>query len=246
VSGLSGFTFVSAGRSDVGSVRKVNEDAWIERPEIGLWAVADGMGGHQAGDLASRIIVDTLATIPAPTDAKSLLSDVSSAIMKANLALREIAEKREVGSVIGATVVALMVHGMHFACLWAGDSRLYRYNARRLVQLTRDHSRVQDLVDAGVISAQEAEYHPMANAINRAVGAHDELCLDSITEKLGEGDIFLICSDGLSKMVPDVQIAEILRSTKLADQPAALIAAALAYGGKDNVTAVVVGVCSPE
>ncbi len=238
------FALASAGGSSVGAVRKINEDAWVARPDIGLWAVADGMGGHQAGDVASRTVVDRLGDVAPPADAAGLLRGVEEAVGRANHALREEARQRDHGTMIGTTVVAFMAHGGHFACLWAGDSRLYRWRSGALAQLSRDHSHVQDMIDAGILSAAEAEHHPMANVITRAVGTHDTLTLDRVTDALAAGDIFLLCTDGLTKMVPDLEIAGILQSTTLAEQPAALIAAAMAHGGADNVTAVVVGVCA--
>lgn len=237
------FDPISFGDTNVGVVRKLNEDAWIERPEIGLWAVADGMGGHEAGEVASRMIVNTLAAIPPPADARALLEDVRAGIARANAALREEADRRQAGT-IGATVVALMIHGEHFACLWAGDSRLYRFREGKLAQLNRDHSQVQELVDAGIISAEEAEHHPLANVVTRAVGAHDTIELEKISDSLRDGDIFLVCTDGLSKMVGDAEITDIVANAALPELPAALIASAIAHGGKDNVTAVVVQVCA--
>jgi serine/threonine protein phosphatase PrpC len=204
--------------------------------------VADGMGGHQAGDVASQMVVNRLAKVAPPKDAKSLLNDVESAILQANGALREEAISRGRGTVIGTTVVALMMYGGYFVCLWAGDSRLYRFRQGALHQLSHDHSQVQELVDAGLLSADEAERHPMANVITRAVGAYDELRLDKITDALAEDDVFLICTDGLSKLVSDDKIAAIMAQTALAQQPSALIATAIGHGGTDNVTAVVVGV----
>jgi serine/threonine protein phosphatase PrpC len=244
VSAAPAFSLASAGGTNVGAVRKVNEDAWVSRQEIGLWAVADGMGGHQAGDVASRTVIESLGDVPPPEDAAGLLAAVEEAIHRANRALRAEARLRDPGTMIGTTVVAFMAHGGHFACLWAGDSRLYRWRSGALAQLSRDHSHVQDMVDAGIISSAEAERHPMANVITRAVGTHDALALDRITDELGAGDIFLICTDGLTKMVPEGEIAAILQRTALAAQPAALIEAAIAHGGADNVTAVVVGVCA--
>jgi serine/threonine protein phosphatase PrpC len=240
------FALESAGATDVGSVRRINEDAWLGRPDIGLWAVADGMGGHQAGDVASREVIDRLTDLRITNDASDLLAAVRSAIDAANRALRAEAARRDAGTVIGTTVVALMAHGGHFACLWAGDSRLYRWRQGGLEQLSHDHSHVQDMVDAGVLTAQEAERHPMANVITRAVGTQDSLALDQISDALAPGDIFLVCTDGLSKMVPEPEIAAILGRNAIADQPAALIEAAIAHGGADNVTAVVVGVCGAQ
>jgi serine/threonine protein phosphatase PrpC len=239
---LAAFSLASAGASNVGAVRRINEDCWIARPDIGLWAVADGMGGHQAGDVASRAVIDSLADVE-PCDAPdALIAAVRGAIQRANGALRAEVARRDPGTVIGTTVVAFVAHGASGTCLWAGDSRLYRLRGGELAQRSHDHSYVQDMVDAGALKAEEAERHPMANVITRAVGTSDTIILDQITETLLPGDIFLVCTDGLSKMVAEPDIAAILRNTALPAQPEALIAAALSKGGTDNITAVVIGI----
>ncbi len=236
------FALASAGASNVGAVRRINEDCWIARPDIGLWAVADGMGGHQAGDVASRTVIESLAEVEASDDPAALIAAVQGAIERANSALRAEVARRDSGTVIGTTVVAFVAQGAHGTCLWAGDSRLYRLRGGELTHLSHDHSYVQDLVDAGVLKVEEAERHPMANVITRAVGTSDTIALDRITEHLVPGDIFLVCTDGLSKMVAEPDIEAILKNTALPAQPEALIAAALAKGGTDNITAVVIGV----
>jgi serine/threonine-protein phosphatase Stp1 len=238
----TGFAFTSAARTHVGGVRKYNEDACIERPEIGLWAVADGMGGHQSGDVASHLIVESLAEIGLPRDAASFITEVRARLKECNFKLIEEARRRGPDTVIGSTVVALLMHGGFFACLWAGDSRLYRLRDGALQQMTRDHSQVQEMVDAGLLAPEAAEHHPYANVITRAVGTAPELELDKVTDRLIPGDLFLLCTDGLSKMVGDDAITAILRGTPASGAAETLINAALARGGKDNVTAVTVQV----
>ena len=234
------FAIASTALSHVGSVRRHNEDACLERPDIGLWVVADGMGGHQAGDLASRTIVDSLAAFPAPSDAGSFIAEVRARLKESNQLLLDEAQRRGGNAVIGSTVVALLAHGAFFAVLWAGDSRLYRLRGGVLQQLTRDHSQVQEMVDAGLLAPEAAERHPYANVITRAVGTSPNLELDKLTDRIAAGDIYLLCTDGLSKMVSDEEIAAILRNTPPDDVAEALIDAALAHGGKDNVTAITV------
>ncbi len=236
------YGFASAAATHVGAVRKHNEDACLDRGEIGLWAVADGMGGHEAGDVASRMIVETLDTIAAPADAGSFLAEVRNALGQINERLLTEASRRGPDTIIGSTVVVLLAHGSHFACLWAGDSRLYRFRGGVLEQVSRDHSQVQELIDAGTVTEEEAERHPLANIITRAVGTQPELTLDKVSDRLAVNDVFLLCSDGLTKMVPETEIAAVLEVEPITRVPEALIALALAHGGKDNVTVVAVQV----
>jgi serine/threonine protein phosphatase PrpC len=239
MSSLCDFAVSSAMATHVGTVRRHNEDSCLDRREIGLWVVADGMGGHEAGDVASRLIVESLSGIGQPADAATLLTDVRERLNKSNLQLLDEAARRGTG-IVGSTVVALLAHGTFFACLWAGDSRLYRMRNGALEQLTRDHSQIWEMIEAGVIDAEAAEHHPLANVITRAVGVDSELVLDKLTDRVQPEDLFLLCSDGLSKMVSDREIAEILRGMPISAIPEALIAAALAHGGRDNITAIAV------
>ncbi len=226
--------------TDNGAKRDHNEDALVNRPDLGLWAVADGAGGHDAGEVASGMIVAALEAIPPELPPADLLSLVRARVTGAHDALREEAERRGPEVVIASTVVVLVVRDGHFACLWAGDSRAYLLRDGTLSQISHDHSLVQELVDSGEITAEAAERHPYNNVITRAVGAAiDEFALDKVTDRLQPGDRFLLCSDGLSKTLAEAELATLL------DDPApteAMIAAALARQVNDNVTAVVVAV----
>lgn len=229
----------SAAATHVGTVRKLNEDAWLDRPDLGLWAVADGMGGHEAGDYASRAIVHALHDLDPPASAPDFLSAVGDCLAAVNAGLRGTAAERGV-SLIGSTVVALLTFDGHFACLWAGDSRLYRLRNGGLEQITKDHSQVQELVDAGVIDADAAEQHPAANVITRAIGAGDVLDLDLRQGRIEQGDVFLLCSDGLFKALPEQDIAAIVASNPIETGAQRLIERALAAQASDNVTVVIV------
>jgi protein phosphatase/serine/threonine-protein phosphatase Stp1 len=229
--------FRSGAKTDPSAKRSYNEDAFVDRPEAGLWAVADGAGGHQAGEVASGMIRDALLAIPDDLPAGRLLGEVRQRIALVHEALRERAD----GGTIASTVVVLIVRGGHFACLWAGDSRLYRLRGGNLEQVSRDHSLVQELVDAGIVAPEDAESHPRANVITRAVGAGDEpLEMDKKTDHVLPGDRFLLCSDGLSKTLPASEIAALLAVPDAALAPDLLVAAALARDASDNVTAVAV------
>jgi serine/threonine-protein phosphatase Stp1 len=239
---LAAGRFKSCAATHRGSVRAHNEDAYLNRPDLGLWAVADGAGGHLAGDVAARTVIEALDTIPADLTGTEALAQVRLRLVGAHTALREDAESRGPGSIVATTVVALVARNDHFACLWAGDSRAYLLREGTLLQITRDHSLVQELLDAGAITEAEAEDHPRANIITRAVGAEDDgLELDKVTGELRVGDRFMLCSDGLTKTLSDAEIAAVLAS---GEEEAAerLLLAALAHHAADNVTAVTVDV----
>jgi serine/threonine protein phosphatase PrpC len=238
------FQWSSAGRSHVGMVRAINEDACIALPESGLWAVADGMGGHEAGDVASRLIVETLQQTPPPTDWQSFLDAVRERLCEVNTLLREESALRYQHRTIGSTVVVLAAYENQSACLWVGDSRIYRLRDNQLQQLTRDHSHVQELVDQGLIAPEEAHRHPLSNVITRAVGSSDELLIDQVDQPLRAGDMFLLCSDGLNKTVSDQEIARLLAHSNHNCQEAvkAFIHLALMRDASDNVTTVVVNI----
>ena len=224
-----------------GMKRKHNEDAYVDRPDLGLWAVADGAGGHHAGEVASGMIRESLEAIPAGLSASELLAEVRNRIEMTHEALRAEAQRRGPDVIIASTVVVMLARNDHFACLWAGDSRAYLLRNGALQQITRDHSLVQELVESGLIRPEEAEHHPRANVITRAVGAElEDFALDKVSGRIQAGDRFLLCSDGLCKTVPDGELASLLGDNAGTPPPESLIAAALALNATDNVTAVAV------
>ena len=236
------FEWSSADHSHVGTVRKVNEDACLAMPEIGLWAVADGMGGHEAGDLASQMIIDALRQIPFPPDWKTFVIITKEQLQKINEKILEESARRYYYRTIGSTVVVLLTYESQGTCLWAGDSRLYRLREGQLQQLTRDHSHIQDLVDQGLIKPEEAFDHPLSNVITRAVGSSQYLSIDTNNFELRADDVFLLCSDGLNKVLNDEEIASLLTRGDSQEITKALINLALVRGATDNVTAVVVNI----
>lgn len=229
--------FQSWANSHPGAVRTHNEDAFVDRPDLGLWAVADGAGGHDAGEIASGMLKEVLDTIPPGLSASELLAQVRLRVADVHQALRDEAEKRGPRSIIASTLVVLLARDGHFACLWAGDSRVYLLRNGTLAQVTRDHSLVQELVDAGTISADEADGHPRANVITRAVGAAETLELDKVSNRLAAGDRFLLCSDGLNKTLSDAELATLLADPGPADR---LVDEALTRRATDNITVVAV------
>jgi serine/threonine protein phosphatase PrpC len=230
----------SHGISVVGKRRKINEDAFIERPDIGLWAVADGMGGHQAGDVASRAIVDALAALPANMDLEEAVTDVESALQRVNAELVHLAAQSPSGQIIGSTVVVLLVAGHQGACVWAGDSRLYRYRLGHLEQLTRDHSLAGELSFLDILGDEQPGPQEHCNIITRAVGADPVLVVDILRFDIMEGDVFLLCSDGLDKEARPAEIEEILRAGDCRERAESLIELAMERGARDNVTVIVV------
>ncbi|MBP2293205.1 PP2C family protein-serine/threonine phosphatase [Azospirillum rugosum] len=238
------FWFHTAAISHAGTVRSVNEDACLDRSNVGLWAVADGMGGHEAGDYASRTVVEALNRCIDPAMGAPAGREIRAALDGCNAALLDHAGR--LGSaVVGSTVVVLTITGRRFSCAWAGDSRLYRARSGAFVQVTRDHSYVQQLIDSGVLDPSEAEGHAKSNVITRAVGATDALVLDTVEGDVNHGDLFLLCSDGLTKTLADADISGVLdaagRSADgVAEAAARLLDAALARGARDNVTLVLV------
>jgi protein phosphatase/serine/threonine-protein phosphatase Stp1 len=227
--------FRSWAATHVGTVRTHNEDALVDRPDLGLWAVADGVGGHARGDVAARMVVEALESIPPNLPAGEALAQVRQKIAAAHEALR--VSQDESHEISASTVVVLLARGEHYACLWAGDSRGYLLRDGRLEQLTRDHSLVQEMLEAGAITPDEADNHPSSNVITRAVGSEGELDLEKVSSRLLPGDRFLLCSDGLCKTVPVGVLAELLATPLPSER---LIDAALAHQARDNVTAVAV------
>lgn len=250
---MSSLIWTSASRTDVGCVRALNEDACLDRPEHALWAVADGMGGHTAGDFASETIVRALDSLHAlgAADAThssdsldAFVSAARHALQGVNLQLREEAARRGV-RMIGSTVALLMARGRECAWLWAGDSRLYLYRDARLDALTVDHSYVAELQAQGHLSAESARHHPSQHLITRAVGAASALALDEGRFDVRDGDRFLLCSDGLSNEVQAPEIARALEHDDCRLATDTLVEMALQAGGRDNITAVVIRVDDP-
>jgi serine/threonine-protein phosphatase Stp1 len=234
---LDAFKLLSVGRTHVGCVRSLNEDAVLNRADIGLWAVADGMGGHDGGEVASAAVVDALSGVSNFTTAYAFRDAAAQALVEANARLVELSAGR---GTMGSTVVTLLAHEGHYACLWAGDSRAYLYRAGALKRLTHDHSVVQEMVDAGAITEERARAHPRSNVITRAVGAREQLEIESVFGPIHAGDRFLLCSDGLTGVVTDREIAEHMVRAPLQVAAERLIDQALARGAPDNVSLVLV------
>lgn len=231
--------FECVSKTHVGLRRKVNEDSIAVRTDRGLWAVADGMGGHDAGDVASAKVTEALMRLPVVYSLDDLVESSITALKRVNRELIDLASSSAARS-IGSTVVGLAIASGQYRCFWAGDSRAYRLRNGQIEQLSRDHSMVQDLVDAGMLSPAEAHHHPNANIITRAVGVSEELRIDLSKGDALPGDQFLLASDGLTRLVEDAEIAAIMGA--LPPSPAAdrMVDMVLERGAPDNVAIVIV------
>jgi serine/threonine protein phosphatase Stp1 len=238
-----GFRFDYGALSHEGRVRTNNEDAFCARPLEGLYAVADGMGGHENGEWASAKIVEHLNAVVLPEDFDAAWTVLGEALHSANADIWNEAESR--GLQMGSTVVVLFVRGTRFAILWVGDSRAYLSRDGMLVQLSHDHTQVQEMLDRGLLTAEEAEDHPMSHVLARAMGVRDTVEVDVISDEIAPGDVFLLCSDGLMARVEDSEIAGLLGEHDPDLRVKKLVDLTLERGAPDNVTVVTVSAQQP-
>lgn len=218
----------SCSRTHLGRVRQINEDRVLDRPDLGLWAVADGMGGHSRGDVAAETVIAHLSALRPPVTARTL----DEAIQSAN---REIYEAH--GGRSGTTLVMLSLDDGAATIRWAGDSRAYLIRNGNLRLLTRDHSVVQELVEAGVMDAAHAADHPQANVITRALGTGPQLTIETLSVPLAAGDRVLLCSDGLSRTLANDDLQSRCEVDDMADR---LLQNALQRNASDNISLVIV------
>lgn len=234
--------FTTDAATHVGKVRDLNEDSFIVRENLHLWCVADGMGGHEGGDWASQAVVGELSKIDRDLPGAEMMQAVRQAFHDAHDAIQAEAGMRGAGT-MGSTAVALVLSGEHFVCLWVGDSRLYHCRDGQVRQLSSDHSLVNEWVEEGKITEEEAETHPHGNVITRAIGVGDERPeVAKIRGQFEPGDRFLLCSDGLSGYMPKADIFNVVANEPMDGIADRLIDGALKGGGKDNVTVIVVEV----
>lgn len=228
-------------KTDTGLVRNNNEDALVINPSLKLWAVADGMGGHASGEIASDI---ARRSIESSIEAGESLSE---AVRKSHHAILAEAEAKPEYRGMGSTLVAVQSNGSQYQIAWVGDSRAYLWThtslGRQLEQLTVDHSYVQMLYQAGAITAKEMSTHPERNVITQCLGSLDlpDVTVDTVDHEWKKDDWLLLCSDGLTDAVPDQTICDILNTHKEVDIAVdALVQAALDGGGRDNISVVIV------
>lgn len=224
--------------SHMGRVRSENEDSFIVRPEAGLWAVADGIGGHDDGKFASQTVVDQLDTMGRAISPGDLLARAEDRLVRANQHLRDVAHER--GVTMGSTVVALLIHGRYYAIAWSGDSRVYLVRGGQIRMLSSDHNEARELMDKGILTPEEARRWPRRNVITRAVGVHEDPNIEVVRGELAENDQFILCSDGLTNHVSDADILAHLHGRSAQGACDALVETTLQRGATDNVTVVAV------
>ncbi|QYK41012.1 MAG: serine/threonine-protein phosphatase [Paracoccaceae bacterium] len=232
------FVFDTGAASHPGRVRSHNEDCFLTRPASGVWLVADGMGGHKAGDFASRKIVESANWVGIPTSAMDLKLRFLDRLMLAHEDIRRHSAELD-GATVGATLAALLIYQHHFACIWSGDSRIYLLRDGVLHQMTTDHTEVNELLRLGTITQDQAANWPRKNVITRAIGVFDTPETDETYGTLQAGDTFLLCSDGLTGHVADEEIAIYLMQPSAQAACDRLIALTLDRGARDNVTVIV-------
>ncbi len=236
----------SAARTDTGRVRSGNEDAFLVRDEVGLFAIADGMGGHAAGEVASGLAIETLARIATEpvrdaADDAALRAVLEEGVRRANAAIVARAERDRACAGMGTTLTALALTARGVAVFThVGDSRAYLLHGDSLGRLTRDHSWVQEQIDAGALAPEVARQHPFANVLTQALGTRGALRIDGGAQALEAGDRVLLCSDGLTTMLDDDDIRAALAADSAAAASARLVDLANERGGYDNVTVVVI------
>jgi serine/threonine-protein phosphatase Stp1 len=231
--------FECASRTHVGLRRKINEDSLFADPERGLWAVADGMGGHEAGEVASAMVVDALRRLQPLTNVDDLAAEAEELLRDANRQLIDLARSNGHERTIGTTVVGLAISDGQFRCFWSGDSRGYRLRDGTISRVTRDHSLVQQLVDSGMLTEEEAEVHENASVITRAVGVAEQFIVDVVGGDTREGDQFLLASDGLTRVVNDREIAMELERSSPEQAADNLLQTVLERGAPDNVSLII-------
>lgn len=230
--------FETGAATHVGRVRERNEDSYLVRPEVGLWTVADGMGGHAAGEVASATVVEALRAIDRPTSAADLLALCEDRVIAANNKINEIARER--GEVLGTTLATLLIYNKHYACVWSGDSRIYLVRGGTIQQVSRDHTEAEELIAQGVLNEDEARNWPRRNIVTRAIGVQEHPEMEIQNGVLRADDAFVLCSDGLTEHVTDREILARVSGNLSQTACDELIALTLQRGAVDNVTVIVV------
>lgn len=236
------FTYDSFGATDIGKRRKFNEDRLAMRPTDGVWLVADGMGGHAGGDFASQAVIDDLPSFEGSLTLGDLETRFHDGLAEAHVRMLRVAKALKTEP-MATTVVGLLIYGDEFATIWSGDSRLYKMRDSVLTPVTRDHSEARELVDAGVLTPEQARTWHRRNVVTRALGVYDHLSAETSYGDVAAGDTFLLCTDGLTEHHTDDEITEMLAGASTAQAAVeTLIERTLEKGAIDNVTAIVVRV----
>ena len=242
------FQIYSHGVTDTGHVRTRNEDSILVHDDENVWIVADGMGGHHAGDFASQTITNNLSLFKQHASLDDSILLLEENILNSNAIIRKKSFKLGRNATIGSTVVCVYAWHNYLFTFWAGDSRLYRFRDGKLERMTEDHSYVEELVRMGKIEAKDAEEHPAANVVLKAVGIDDNLCMDFDYYEMQPDDIYIICTDGLYKDLDEEKLTPIIAShlEDMTELSEALLAASLDAGGTDNTSVIAMKICQKE
>lgn len=228
-----------ATQTHVGKVRKLNEDSLLVVKDYPLLAVADGMGGHRAGEIASAMIVDNLAKLKLSTKLSQAQQQAEHSLLASNRKIIDFSQRELDGVSAGSTIITLLAQEQRAVCLWAGDSRLYRMRHNTLEQLSEDHSYVAEMVRDGLLSAEEARGHPSSNIITRAIGILPEISIATMTFDIQDGDTYLLCSDGLYNELDDTEIQQLLSHGDVYRCSVQLLNKCLERAAKDNITLII-------
>jgi serine/threonine protein phosphatase PrpC len=234
---MTNFQWNSYGLTHVGKKRKINQDAFLNMPDKELWVVADGMGGHQAGEVASASIINSMKALDTAQTIGLTVKKIVFELTKVNQRLLDLAAGGENNEVIGSTVVILLACNQYCVYLWSGDSRIYLFRNGVLKQISHDHNNETNLLTEGY-SNTEIETHPFSQALTHAIGGDENLYLDAQIQEIRNGDIFLLCSDGLNKEINDVEIESMLQTLSVEESLIQLIELALEREAKDNITLI--------
>ncbi|MCP4286270.1 MAG: serine/threonine-protein phosphatase [Gammaproteobacteria bacterium] len=242
------FQIHSHGVTDTGHVRTKNEDSILVHDDENVWIVADGMGGHHAGDFASQTITNNLSLFKQHASLDDSILLLEENLLNSNSIIRKKSFKLGRNATIGSTVVCVYVWKNFLFTFWAGDSRLYRFRDSTLERLTEDHSYVEELVRMGKIEAKDAEDHPAANVVLKAIGIDDNLRMDFDYFEMQAGDIYIICSDGLYKDLDEERLTPIIESNldNVTELSEALLTSSLDAGGTDNTSIIAMKICQKE
>lgn len=233
-------SWLTSATTHCGAVRNMNEDSLMSRTEDSFWAVADGMGGHDAGEVASEMITTALGKMDTQLDLPDFVDSIEDTLLEVHHEIRVYSRTHCDGRTMGSTVVAMFARGNLGVCLWAGDSRLYRYRGGMLEQVSEDHSQVNEMLSRGLITEEEAVNHPSSNVITRAVGATDTLYIDVTVFEMKPKDIYVLCSDGLYGALSHDEMLSRLRLSSIENYANDFVNDALKNEARDNVTVVAV------
>jgi serine/threonine protein phosphatase PrpC len=242
---MNNFIWNSYGLTHVGKRRKINQDAFLNLPNKELWVVADGMGGHKAGEVASASIINSLKALMPEQTIGLTVKKIYYELLKVNQRLLDMAAEGGDNEVIGSTVVVLLACNQYCVYLWSGDSRIYLFRKGELKQISCDHNNETRLLAEG-FSVEEVQAYPFVQALTHAVGGEKNLYLDAQIQEIRNGDIFLLCSDGLNKEVCDTEIESILKKTSIEESLTQLIELALERKAIDNITIILAQASVPD